>query len=142
MKKISKVVGGLLLIAGISACSNSDRNLPLSVSYNDGNAFASMYLDTSIIKGFIATPNPNATAFNYTLSGGLAQCNVNTFNSDDTESGYAVKPSGTTYLNRGGYGLYINCSNLTPGTYSGTVTMTTTSGGYNYSGSLPLTITF
>ncbi|AEB28503.1 hypothetical protein [Francisella hispaniensis] len=136
MKKISKVVGGLLLIAGISACS-SDRNLSL-VANPFGTDSVAVRVDTSAIKGFIATPNPNATIFNYTITGDLAGCTVATLDSNGTQTSYSVNSSGTTY--EGVIG--IDCDNLSPDvTYSGTVSMTTTSGGYNYSGSIPVTIT-
>ncbi|APA82606.1 hypothetical protein [Francisella tularensis] len=139
MKKTSKIVIGLLLIAGISACS-SDRNLPLS-TYVSGNQ-ADIFVNPTSIKGFIPLYNPNATVFSYTLSGGLAGCQVIFVNADGSISPPSVQPSGTTRARVDGYMLEVNCGNLATGTYSGTVSISTTSGGYNYNGSLPLTITF
>ncbi|MBK2356527.1 hypothetical protein [Francisella hispaniensis] len=138
MKKISKVVGGLLLIAGISACS-SDTNLSLVANPFGADSVAVRVNNISAIKGFIATPNPNATIFNYTITGDLAGCQVATLDSTGTLGNYSVNSSsGTTY---GGV-IAIDCDNLPLDvTYSGTVSMTTTSGGYNYSGSIPVTIT-
>ncbi|AVC44544.1 hypothetical protein B4919_06995 [Francisella tularensis subsp. novicida] len=138
MKKISKVVGGLLLIAGISACSSSDRSLQLSL---DPFSSSSVYVlaKASDIKGYVTVPNPNATIFNYTITGNLAGCTVSTV--DSTGDFGAFTPnnsSGTTYAGI----IWVDCGNLAAGTYSGTVTMTTRSGGYNYSGSIPVTITF
>ncbi|AEE26448.1 hypothetical protein [Francisella hispaniensis] len=122
------------MIAGISACSNSDRNLLLVADSDSDSGLAAVYVNgTDTIKGFV----PNATIFNYTITGDLAGCTVATLNSDATLTSFSVNNSGTTY--RGG--IVVNCLNLGASTYTGTVSMTTTSGGYNYSGSLPVTIT-
>ncbi|MBK2357273.1 hypothetical protein [Francisella hispaniensis] len=140
MKKISKVLGGLLLIAGISACSNSNRNLLLVVAPIISTNNIQVYVnDIDTIKGFVPTPNPNATMFNYTITGDLAGCQVATFDSAGNSSGLiSNNSSGTTYDGL----ILVGCENLGAGTYTGTVSISTTSGGYNYSGSIPVTITF
>ncbi|APD50082.1 hypothetical protein [Francisella hispaniensis] len=137
MKKILKIISGLLLIVGVSACSRGmDLSLILEAIGVTNNYI--IKVDTANIKGFIDIPNNNATAFNYTLTGDFADshiCAVTIL----TKTGHRVSgaPIGTTY----GGAIEILCGiSAGHGPYRGTVSMSTTSGGNNYNGGIAITM--
>ncbi|AJI72409.1 conserved hypothetical protein [Francisella tularensis subsp. novicida GA99-3548] len=138
MKKISKISSSLVLLAGISACSSSDMDLQLTATPNGAPFSSTIQANIADIKGFIGVPNDNATPFNYTVTGDftdLNKCQILILTSTGALMNGTSK--GTTYNGR----IVIDCriSGMS-GPYSGTVSMSTSSGGNNYSGSIPLTI--
>lgn len=137
MKNIVKMSLGIVLATAIVGCSN-DRDLTVISSGFNFPGFTGAYIDanTSDVKGFIGTPNPNATPANYTVTGSLASCNIET--EDKTGAIIDDQPaSGITYSGD----LRINCSSAGTGTYTGRVNMSINSGGLNYSGGTPVQIT-
>ncbi|OIN83594.1 hypothetical protein [Francisella sp. TX07-6608] len=137
MKKIFNISSSLVLLAGISACSSSDMDLQLTATPN-GASSSTIQANIADIKGFIGVPIDNATPFNYTVTGDftdLNKCQILILTSTGALMNGTSK--GTTYNGR----IVIDCGiSGMPGPYSGTVSMSTSSGGNNYSGSIPLTI--
>ncbi|AJI44683.1 hypothetical protein IBE11_00825 [Francisella tularensis subsp. novicida] len=138
MKKIFKISSSLVLLAGISACSSSDMDLQLTATPAGVRFNSLIQANIADIKGFIGVPNDNATPFNYTVTGDFAdltKCRV--LITTTTGALISGTSKGTTYNGQ----IIIDCEiSGMSGPYSGTVSMSTSSGGNNYSGSIPLTI--